>query len=238
MLFLFFISCKSQKTLTDQNAALEEEMVIMSLKEGACFGTCPIFYMSITNHGKVIYEGKGYAEKQGLHSKTISMNTIFDLLRKYDACDFESLPDRYSSMIPDMQLVTIGLHNQDTVKTTAFKENRPDELEALREALKEIANSTTGWTKMEDPETSEEEDAKLNLNEIILETNQGVKIALWVRANKDIYGLRLIKKVAPNSNYWLFEYDQNKFGSDEIIAALSADPDIKNVEFNVVTEER
>jgi len=244
------ISCKSNKNALETSTPVQEMTKPLTdydlkLKEGACFGTCPVFEMTIDKFGLATYVGKNFSDRVGTYSKQLSEVQMKQIDDVYQVCNIYSLEDRYISNIPDMPMYTISAsEGRKKVKTIMFKENRPDELANLHEVLRNIALNKEGWT-LEEPANLDEDipdeekaDPVTNVEELIIELEPTTKVSRWFKANKDVYGLYLIKKISPNSNYWLYTYDTTRFSPDEILTQLKADPGVKNVQFNVPVEDR
>ena len=107
--------------------------------------------------------------------------------------------------------------------------------------MKEIAESKDDWIPLR-PEKEmnpnvESTDAK-NLHELIIEPQDNIQIGQWFKANRARYGLILKRKISPNSNYWLFEYDHTQFTPEEILKLLRQDTDLKHVDYNTDVKMR
>lgn len=63
LLILFTISCgnKIYKTHINENTFLIE------IEKSGCYGTCPVYKISLDNKGNVIYEGKKFTAMKGIH---------------------------------------------------------------------------------------------------------------------------------------------------------------------------
>ena len=243
---LTLISCKSKKNQMDNDSlVLSEDNFKVILKKGACYGTCPVFTMTIHSDGQVEYEGRSFTDRLGTFTKELSKDQMIEVLQKIDASDFYNLSDRYVSKIADLPMTKITVIDEDNeTKTTTFKENKPENLGTLANYLSVIANNESGWTMSKpapvDADINEDQkaDPTIDKTEIIIKPMDGVKIALWFKANKDTYGLFLKKKISPNSNYWLFTYDTKRFTPETIVSVINADPEIESIQFNETVENR
>jgi hypothetical protein len=59
----------------------------------------------------------------------------------------------------------------------------------------------------------------------------------WFKIYEE-FGVRVLKKITPNQNYWLITYDQGKVKPDKMLAMLKADESIMEAEFNKETSTR
>ena len=54
--------------------------VIITLERTACFGTCPVYTLTMNGDGTVIYEGKDFVKTKGRVEATISQDQIEQLI--------------------------------------------------------------------------------------------------------------------------------------------------------------
>lgn len=248
---LSLISCKSKKDLVEEvktvTPAGNGQIVdfTIRLKEGGCFGVCPVFNMVVSKTGLATYEGGAYSDRIGTFEKQLSLEKMQELQAAYQNANFYTLSDNFKSNIPDLQLFTISVdQGRRPTKTVKFKENKPKALADLHQVLHDIAYDKEGWILVKaadlDADIPQAEKAKplVDKSQLIIELEGSTKVATWFKANKDLYGLSLIKKVTPNANYWLYEYDTAKYSEEEIINLISADGQVKSVEFNHTVENR
>ena len=214
------------------------------MSKGGCFGKCPIYKIEIYDGGYTKYYGERHAEKLGTFEKQLSKETYQSLLTAFENSDFYSFLDFYESNIPDAPSVSMTFVNKKLEeKTVKGKLDRPDKLKELQVLIEDIASSKD-WTLLEKPkgETTEEkqEEIKPTLikSEIVIEPKPGIALSKWFSEKKELYGIRIINKVAPNLNLWLITYDQKMVDGDMILQILQDDPNILNAEFNKKTNQR
>jgi hypothetical protein len=68
--------------------------VIISLKRSGCYGTCPVYEITIHGDGSARYEGKMFVRSKGPEMVKISRETLTDLLQSFDREDFSTIDDR------------------------------------------------------------------------------------------------------------------------------------------------
>ena len=59
----------------------------------------------------------------------------------------------------------------------------------------------------------------------------------WFKSYEEL-GVRVLKRITPNQNYWLITYDQGKVKPEKMLAMLKADESIMEAEFNKETSTR
>lgn len=123
LLFLFVLGCKTQK--------VEFSQVVFYAD--ACFGTCPIFTITIAGDGTAHYNAKMYNDKQGEFNTIIKPLHLDSLHQLIDESDLLSLKNEYTSDWTDQPTytLTIKLNNGQTKTITDYGPNGPDKLKKL-----------------------------------------------------------------------------------------------------------
>ena len=65
----------------DSGDYLRDEIEIV-LEFTPCYGTCPVFNLTIDGYGTVTFEGISHVEKQGIHKRSISPENLVTLLNE------------------------------------------------------------------------------------------------------------------------------------------------------------
>lgn len=206
------------------------------LSEGACYGFCPIFDLQVTSDGTATFTGKDHCERKGVYQKTLSRETVQNLEKLFAAANFDNLPNEYESMLPDLQPKTIGRRMDGKSKTTTFRENRPESLEAIWRAMREIANSTDGWMPLK-PERQANADLKEaltsddSIQEFQVQLKPDVKIEDWYQANGDRCGLVVSREVSPKSNHWVVALgSDSKCSAEQVSQILQNDNSLMSID--------
>jgi hypothetical protein len=79
---ILLISCQSIK---ETKTTTEEAKIILELKRGACYGTCPIYTFTLDTNKKVNYHAKRFTEPLGLfewHLSRREYNQIVNLMEE------------------------------------------------------------------------------------------------------------------------------------------------------------
>ena len=241
-------ACKTNQNLEativeTQISEPEPDHTIYYLSESACFGKCPVFNLEVHETGLIKLEGKQNCKLQGSYQMNISPEVIYELELLFHAADFDNLPNKYSSMIADVQTISISKFENGLKKTVTFRENRPESLMWIKTWMHELAMNAEGWQairpeKEMNPHLDPNNQSGGNLNELLIELKEGVRVADWFKAHKENLSLELKRKLTVNGNVWLFAFDDSKFSSDEILSILKKDSDIKHAELNQKVELR
>ncbi|MEY4904323.1 MAG: hypothetical protein RLZZ292_2138 [Bacteroidota bacterium] len=75
------------------------------------------------------------------------------------------------------------------------------------------------------------------IQELIIDFAPNTSIEKWIEKYPN-YGLRMIKKVAPDGNLWLASYDTKTLGLEAMLELLKKDADIKKVQANAKAQMR
>lgn len=243
-LILSFAACKSTKKVEQVvnlqsehsiNTDIAQDTAIISMTKGGCYGRCPSYDFSITQHGLMTFKSKRFCKKEGVFNKQLNDLETKELFAKFKAADLFSMEDNYESMIPDMPMITISYNDGKKEKTVRGKLERPESLKALQKELESYAQTTEGWDLV--GQTEMQQQAQFNFGELIVELKEKVLVPKWIKGY-GTYDLALIKQVAPNRNLYLLKYDQRKANPDVIKAALEKDDSVISVSFNKRTQPR
>jgi hypothetical protein len=83
--------------------AREDSAVEISLERTACFGSCPIYRLTVDGTGLVRYEGVAYVDHVGVDSAHISAAEVSALVAEAERSGFFALADSYQQGDPTCQ---------------------------------------------------------------------------------------------------------------------------------------
>jgi hypothetical protein len=122
--------------------------VTITLERTACYGTCPVYKLTITGNGTVVYEGRDFVEVKGEQTSSISPAQVQDLVAAFEQADFLTLTDYMEQKVTDLPYaitsITIGGQTK-TVNHYYGDDSAPQELIDLESKIDEIVNSKQ-WT--------------------------------------------------------------------------------------------
>ncbi len=234
---MLLLSCGGSKQTTDMTSdKMNEESfnkeVSISMIKGACFGQCPVYYLRIDSVGLAHFDGLNFTTKDGKHIKKLDDAKYKSIKRAFISANLFQFDDEYASNVPDLPSTKLVYVEDGKKKTILGKMNKPEKVMALEKMLHELAMSREGWEKVEEPED-------MNIySEIIIEPTSGVRLPTFLKEMKEKYGMRLIKRVSPSTNYWLITYDTKSHDAEAVMKTLMADTRIKTAEFNKKLEIR
>jgi len=106
----------------------------IQFESGACFGSCPVYKLSVSASGAATYEGISFVTTKGLQKATLTLEQIYALKQKVDHLGFFSLEDSYitdeTGDLPRYKLTVT-----DTGRKKSITYNSKKELDELSELL-------------------------------------------------------------------------------------------------------
>jgi len=89
----------------------------ITLERTGCFGTCPIYSVTVDGDGSVLYEGIRFVKLDGDYSYQIPEKNVTDLVELFYRSNYFSLKDRYDVPATDLPTVITSLRVGDEKKT-------------------------------------------------------------------------------------------------------------------------
>jgi len=100
--YIFIISIILSCGINKKSTLNKKKDIIISLERTPCYGSCPIYKMSIYSDGTALYYGKRFVNKIGSYSFRVSKETIEYILNKAIEINFFQLEDQYTENISDL----------------------------------------------------------------------------------------------------------------------------------------
>jgi hypothetical protein len=87
---------------------------LVSFERGPCFGTCPVYILTVFADGSAAYNGVSFVAAEGHQNATLSPEQVADLYQAVLAADFFALEDRYEVAATDLPsiLTTVTMNGQ------------------------------------------------------------------------------------------------------------------------------
>ena len=130
----------------------------ITLERTACFGTCPIYAVTINSDGAVTFNGERFVKTVGIAQDRIDKAAFRELVREFEKIDYFSLPDDFTpgskvcpNMVTDMPSADTSIRLNGKTKSVAHyqgcgKSAVLDNLTALENKIDEVAG-TAKWIK-------------------------------------------------------------------------------------------
>jgi hypothetical protein len=119
---------------------------MIKLSKGACYGTCPIYDLSIYGNGKAVYIGKRFTDLEGEYYRVLTTTATNALFDRFVEADFWSYEDHYTSDIADLPSTWITFEHDDQSKMVLAYYNVPESLLNLIREVESVIESYE-WEK-------------------------------------------------------------------------------------------
>ncbi|MFK8057175.1 MAG: DUF6438 domain-containing protein [Saprospiraceae bacterium] len=230
-IFLFSLlsitaACNGTKTAT--SAMKKASFTQVELIQGGCFGTCPVYDLTISPKGEAIYLGKRYAPYKGLHTGMLQTDSLvaFNAQVKEILAKADNLKKEIDSGIADMATSIIIIRNgADSVRFIGTSEFEP-EIEVLRQQLFSISKSTA-WTRSPDAEPIPASQLL-----VTLKAADQVQIVTEEYYRQQLKVVRMTSKEPP---VFLMQFDPYTMSAEEMVRDLRRQHAVVNV---VIVEEK
>ena len=115
--------------------------VVITLERTRCFGTCPVYRLTIYGDGKVVYQGEDFVKVKGTQTAHMVREKVEGLVNEFDKVRFFSLQDRYTGSVTDLPTTITSITIHGKTKTVRNYFGAPKELIALEEKIDETTHS-------------------------------------------------------------------------------------------------
>ena len=149
MLGLLISGCAtSVETPTTSPTENEFSDLVITLERTACHGTCPIYKLTISGDGTMIYEGQDFVQVKGEQTASLNPTQIQELVSAFEQAQFFTLMDYIHKDKTDSPSVITSITLNGKTKTVNHyygDNSAPQELFDLESKIDEITNSKQ-WT--------------------------------------------------------------------------------------------
>lgn len=121
--------CKS-KSNTTARALHGNKPFTITLERTPCFGTCPVYTVTLDSDGKLTFIGKDFANPKGQYETYIPLDEVQKIRAALVSINFLNLQDSYDNVyISDLPSAITTLNvNGKVVKTVTNRYNPPPQL--------------------------------------------------------------------------------------------------------------
>lgn len=140
--------------LATMSVAAQERQVAFTLAREACFGSCPVYTVTIYTDGTVEFNGERFVDVEGEQTTTIDPAVVEQMIAGFEAAGYFEWNDEYTEMrVSDLPYFTSSATRDGETKQIrhyAGDENAPLLLSYLENWIDYAAN-TAQWTGASEP---------------------------------------------------------------------------------------
>ncbi len=140
--------CASQQARMMKSFDKAGEDVYVRFERTECFGTCPVYELTIRGNRQLEYTGKSFAKPKGTFTVTISEEDWANLRAKIIDVGFFNFEDEYDAPISDVpSSITEVFISEKRNKTVVNRWDAPEKLVALETFIDQLWQSYVVETK-------------------------------------------------------------------------------------------
>lgn len=125
------------------------DSLVIRIEKTPCYGTCPVFQVSIYQGGYVLYEGKEFTDKKGKHYTFIEKEKLNEIIDFARAIKYFDMKGEYDCNATDLPSVIFYIANQGRKKQIISRCNAPEELKQLDKLIMHHLEALK-WKYMQD----------------------------------------------------------------------------------------
>lgn len=134
---LMYIPLTPPENLTD---------VEITLERTACFGTCPIYTVSIFGNGTVTYQGERFVKTLGVQTYDIPVSDVEELVALIYLKNYFSLNERYEVGATDLPTVITSVRvGSETKSVENYGDAGPAQLHEIEKKVDDVSDSESLW---------------------------------------------------------------------------------------------
>ena len=136
---LLILSCSGNRPIPGKSS--------ITYNRTACYGTCPIYQMSIGGNGKAVFVGERFTEKIGTWEKQLDKQTCRELFDLFSSVSWDSMSSEYPAFVSDVPSTIFHYRHRSIDKEVVVTGEHPKIFDQLATRLNNIAVAD-GWTEI------------------------------------------------------------------------------------------
>lgn len=139
LVIIAFTGCASQQARVMKSFDKAGEEAYVRFERTACFGTCPVYVLTIRGNRELVYTGMAFAKPKGEFTATISEEDWKALQEKIAEVNFFNMEDSYDGPISDVPSSITQIYISDKRKKTVINRwEAPEKLIALETHIDQL----------------------------------------------------------------------------------------------------
>lgn len=122
---LMLFACDASKKVQGEAAIPEDqdftEATVIAMSKGPCFGTCPVYDLTIKGNGEATLVAKKFMDYEGTFNRTLNQDEVDALIGAFLDANFFDFEEAYTANVTDLPTTWITFtHNGRTKKVKAY----------------------------------------------------------------------------------------------------------------------
>lgn len=231
-LLVGMIACKTTKM--DNNGEVNN---ILSVSQGACFGDCPVYTLTVRSDGFMTLQAQKMRQgdrRKGNYSMQMSKAEYSEFARLYAKVKTDELENIYDKNLMDAPQTTFVFHKNND-KITKYKMSAPSELQDLNKYLYYLVQESTSWKKdalkLTEERTIEQVDVlNKDKNRFVVKLKEDTNLANWLK-KYSFHNMDVEKVLSQNERIYLLNY-KSTMSMNRIAEELRRDKDVVSMELH------
>ena len=160
------------------------------------------------------------------------------MLQQCSEADIWSADKAYGMRVQDLPTTTLHLYEKERDKAVKWRMRQPERLKNLDKQLMTFLTQQGWLAPITKPrkENSNRSETTID-NELIVQLRDKLEGEVWVEKYKK-YGMHLKKPISKLANMYLFVFDTELVGSEEMLELILKDEKVARAEFNKQLQSR
>ena len=219
---ILFLACSNQKAVTTDQVP----KILFEWSKTPCFGTCPVFNLSIDELGNLKFNGVSNVAQEGEVNTKIAEIELNHLVELTNRLKFHSLERSYDANITDVPSSTILYRGKGTTCTGTS----PMPYDILERELELLAIKYKLLIKNKIIRPTDK-----NLS-VIVEGKTDLSYVSLIENFPELH-LSLIQKISLTKPIFLLTFDR-EYTADQVVALLRDEPEVVLIEKNKTLKRR
>lgn len=218
---------KSSKSTEFSDINSRDSIWLVKYERSPCFGDCPMytFYLTADNNGLIDVQ-HNFMEP-GWYSADLDEESVHALLADLEPELWWNEDLRHQPEIADLPGRSIVYKHKDGLRWFAVGGRTSEQAEYIFGVFDNlIINALWQPTSIRpiDPNVPEPSD-------VIVQLKEDVEVNRWLRKFKN-FGISLVKKVAPNLQYYVVTWDRNKGTANDFLQYIKHDREVVDAQWD------
>ncbi len=138
VLVTLVVGCKSKEqtaapaasatTMSTETQSSAAPSALATIERTSCFGSCPIYKVTVMDNGELIFVGKRFAERIGTYTTLLTEDDLKAIRQMAEDVGYFKMQDAYPTLISDFPKCVTSVNMDGKKKSILNGENAPRDL--------------------------------------------------------------------------------------------------------------